>query len=338
MRRSSSTSRQIVYLALLGDLLVALTKGMAAALTGSAAMLSEAIHSLVDSANEALLLHGYRMAVRRPDSLHPLGYGRELYFWSFIVALMLFGLGAGVSLYEGVQHILTPRKIDRPYVNYIVLACAFAFESVSWHAAFRKLQATRGDVGYWDAVHKSKDPPSFMVLFEDSAALLGIIIAALGIFLSQRLALPVLDGVASVMIGLVLACAATILAIESKSLLIGEQASPVLISAAIALALEERGIVSANGAFTVHLSPDQIVVAMSVEFSEELRSLEIEHRVESIETRIRNAHPEIVALFIKPQTRQRFEQWKTMHYGYGAIYLLIVRLNLVLLQFVQFVG
>jgi cation diffusion facilitator family transporter len=303
----------------LGDLLITVTKGMAAASTGSAAMLSEAIHSLVDSANEALLLHGYRMAVRRPDSLHPLGYGRELYFWSFIVSLMLFGLGAGVSLYEGVQHILPPREIDHPYVNYIVLACAFVFESVSWLAAFRKLRATRGDLGYWEAIHKSKDPPSFMVLFEDSAALLGIIVAALGIFLSQKLALPVLDGVASVMIGLVLACVATILANESKSLLIGEQASPVLVSAAIALTLEEQGIVSANGALTVHLSPDQILVALSVEFSEELRSLEIERRVESIETRVRDAHPEIVALFIKPQTRQRFEQWKTMRYGRAEI-------------------
>ncbi|WP_158906049.1 cation diffusion facilitator family transporter [Burkholderia sp. L27(2015)] len=315
MTRSPFTSRQIVYLALAGDVLVTVTKGIAAALTGSAAMLSEAVHSLVDSANEALLLHGYRMAARRPDSLHPLGYGRELYFWSFIVALMLFGLGAGVSLYEGVQRILTPKEIDHPYVNYIVLACAFVFESVSWLAAFRKLRATRGGLGYWEAIHKSKDPPSFMVLFEDSAALLGIVIAALGIFLSQKLALPVLDGVASVMIGLVLACVATILANESKSLLIGEQASPVLVCAAMALALEEQGVVSANGALTVHLSPDQILVALSVEFSEELRSPEIERCVESIETRICNAHPEIVALFIKPQTRQRFEQWKATRYG-----------------------
>jgi divalent metal cation (Fe/Co/Zn/Cd) transporter len=183
---------------------------------------------------------------------------------------------------------------------------------------YPKLREPRGDLGYWEVIRKSKDPPSFMVLFEDCAALLGIIIVALGIFLSQTLALPVLNGVASVMIGLVLACVATILPNESKSLLSGEQASPVLVSAVIALALGEHGIVSANGALTVHLSPDQVLVAF-VEISEELRSLEIEHRVESIETRIRSAHPEIVALFIKPQTRLRFEQWKTMRYGRSEI-------------------
>ncbi len=315
MTRSCSTSKQIVYLALLGNLLVTVTKVVAAALTGSAAMLSEAIHSLVDSANEGLLLHGYRMAIRRPDSFHPLGYGRELYFWSFIVALLLFGLGAGVSLYEGVRHILVPSAIDHPYVNYIVLACAFLFEGMSWLAAFRKLRATRGNLSYWQAIHKSKDPPSFMVLFEDSAALLGIIIAALGIFLSQKLALPMLDGVASVMIGLVLASVATILAYESKSLLIGEPASPVLVSAVVALALQEPGVVSANGALTVHLSPDQILLALSVEFRDELRSPEIEQCVESIETSIRSRYPEIITLFIKPQTPERFEQWKKVRYG-----------------------
>jgi len=315
MTRSCTTSKQIVYLALLGNLLVTVTKVVAAALTGSAAMLSEAVHSLVDSANEGLLLHGYRTALRRPDSLHPLGYGRELYFWSFIVALLLFGLGAGVSLYQGVQHVLTPKVIDHPYVSYIVLACAFLFEGMSWLVAFRKLRATRGNLGYWQAIHGSKDPPSFMVLFEDSAALVGIIIAALGTFLSQQLALPMLDGVASILIGLVLAAVATILAYESKSLLIGEPASPVLVSAVVALALKEPGVVSANGAFTVHLSPDQILVALSVEFSDDLRSPELEYCVEAIETRIRDAHPEIITLFIKPQTPERFAQWKRLQYG-----------------------
>jgi cation diffusion facilitator family transporter len=278
-------------------------------------MLSEAVHSLVDSANEGLLLHGYRMAVRRPDSLHPLGYGRELYFWSFIVALMLFGLGAGVSLYEGIQHILTPREVDHPYVNYIVLASAFLFEGMSWLAAFRKLRATRGSLGYWQAIHKSKDPPSFMVLFEDSAALLGIVIAAVGIFLSQSLALPILDGVASVLIGLVLASVAAILASESKSLLIGEPASPELVSAAVALAQREPGVVNANGAFTVHLSPDQILLALSVEFRDELQSPAIESCVEAIETRIRGEYPEIISLFVKPQTQEVFQRWKKISYG-----------------------
>jgi cation diffusion facilitator family transporter len=315
MARSCSTSTRVVCLALLGNLLVTGTKLVAAVLTGSASMLSEAVHSLVDSANEGLLLYGYRMAVRGPDRLHPLGHGRELYFWSFIVALMLFGIGAGVSVYEGVQHILTPKEIDHPSVNYIVLAFAFLFEGISWLAAFRQLRATRGNLSYWQAIHTSKDPPSFMVLFEDSAALVGIALAALGTFLSQRLGLPILDGVASVMIGLILAIVASILASESKSLLIGEQASPELVSEVIALALDEPGVVSANGAFTVHLAPDQIFVVLSVEFSDELRAPEIEFCVEAIESRVRGEHPEIVALFIRPQTREKYYEWRKQRYG-----------------------
>jgi len=313
--RSCTTSKQIVYLALLGNMLVTAIKAIAAVLTGSAAMMSEAIHSLVDTANEGLLLLGYRMAARRPDYLHPLGYGRELYFWSFIVALLLFGLGAGVSIFQGILRILAPSAIDHPYVSYIVLACAFLFEGTSWLAALRKLRATRGSLGYWQTVHNSKDPPTFMVLFEDTAALIGIAIAALGIFLSQFLALPQIDGIASVTIGLVLATVAAILAYECKSLLIGEPASPILVSAAIDLAIKEAGVVSANGALTVHLSPDQVLLALSVEFGDELRAPQIERCVEAIENSIRRAYPQIVTLFIKPQTPEAFERWKKIRYG-----------------------
>ncbi|WP_445143342.1 cation diffusion facilitator family transporter [Dyella sp. Tek66A03] len=315
MARSCSTSKQIVYLALLGDLLVAGTKVTAAILSGSAAMVSEAIHSLVDSANEGLLLHGYKLALRRPDAIHPLGYGRELYFWSFIVALMLFGLGAGASLYHGVRHILEPTPIDHVLINYVVLACAFVFEGVSWVAAFRKLRSTRGDLTYWQAIHRSKDPPSFMVLFEDSAALAGNVIAALGIYLSEALNLPVLDGVASVLIGLILAIVAAILVRESKSLLIGERAAPSLVAAAVGLAQATPGVSKANGALTVHLSPDQILAALSIEFAEGLQSREVEQCVEAIEQRIRGVYPEIVTLFIKPQTNARFQEWRQEQFG-----------------------
>ncbi|WP_109126068.1 cation diffusion facilitator family transporter [Dyella sp. C11] len=320
MARSCSTSKNIVYLALLGDLLVASTKVIAAVVTGSAAMLSEAIHSLVDSTNEWLLLHGYKMALRRPDAIHPLGYGRELYFWSFIVALMLFGLGAGASLYHGVQHILEPAAIEHPVVNYVVLGCAFVFEGISWLAAFRKLRATRGELTYWQAIHRSKDPPSFMVLFEDSAALAGNVIAALGIYLSLALDLPVLDGVASVLIGLILAIVAGILARESKSLLIGERANPTLVTGILALAAATPGVSKANGALTVHLAPDQILAGLSVEFVKDLHADQIEACVQSIEQRIQNAHPEIVTLFIKPQTNERYQVWRAMHYGPADIH------------------
>lgn len=315
MARSCVTTKRIVYLALAGDVLIFGTKLAAAMMTGSSSMLSEAVHTLVDTANEALLLYGYRRAERPPDIVHPLGYGRELYFWSFIVALMLFGFGAGVALLQGWHHIVNPQPIENPAVNYIVLAFSFVFEAVSWAAAFRQLRATRGDLSYWQAVHRSKDPPSFMVLFEDSASLIGILVAALGIFLATTFNMPVLDGVASVIIGIVLAVVAAVLARESKSLLIGERASPVLVAAAVNLAMEHPGVLRANGAITVHLAPDQIVVALSIEFKETLLALEIEDCVAGIEHRIREMHPEIVVLFIKPQTAKNFEAWRSHRYG-----------------------
>ena len=274
MARSNASSKQIVFLALAGDLLVVCAKAVAALSTGSSAMLSEAVHSLVDSANEGLLLYAYKRANRRPDLIHPLGYGRELYFWSFIVALMLFGLGAGVSLYQGVQHILTPVLNFNPIVNYVVLACSFVFEGVSWCSAFRRLRATRGGLGYWEAIHRSKDPPSFMVLLEDSAALAGVVIAALGIYLSHKLTLPWLDGLASVLIAVLLALVAMILARETKSLLIGERASPAMISGAVDVARRTPGVVSANGAITVQLAPNQILAALSIEFDDHLNAVE----------------------------------------------------------------
>ena len=177
---SQNSSKTVIYAALAGNLLVAATKFVAAAISGSSSMLSEGVHSLVDTFNEVLLLYGLRRSRRMPDPVHPLGYGRELYFWSFIVAVLLFALGAGVSIYEGVQHMLKPAPIHNPTVNYVVLALSLVFEGASWGVALRAFRAAKGDLSYWQAVRRSKDPPSFMVLFEDSAALIGIAIAALG--------------------------------------------------------------------------------------------------------------------------------------------------------------
>src|SRR5262245_36595125 len=188
MKTRSSSARQAtrksVYAALAGNLLVAATKGIAAAISGSSSMLSEAVHSVVDSGNEVLLLYGQKRAQRPPDAEHPLGYGRELYFWSFVVALLIFALGAGVSIYEGVMHILHPEPIRSPMINYIVLALAFVFEGGSWLVAFRQFRAAEGGHELFEAFRRSKDPPSFMVLFEDSAALLGIVFAAMGTFVA----------------------------------------------------------------------------------------------------------------------------------------------------------
>jgi cation diffusion facilitator family transporter len=304
---ANASSKKVVYAALAGNLLVAATKLAAALFTGSASMLSEAVHSFVDTGNGALLLYGYRRSARRPDPRHPLGYGRELYFWSFIVALLLFALGAGVSIYQGVMHVRHGAPIENVEANYVVLALSALFEGGSWWVALRSFRQAKGEFGWWEAVRKSKDPPSFMVLFEDTAALIGIAIAAVGIAAADRLQMPVLDGVASILIGLVLGVTATILARESKELLIGERAGGRTDASIIALARTQPGVEGANGAFTLHLAPDQIVVALSLEFADALCTPQIEASVVALEKRIREKHPEVVSLFVKPQTRRTFE-------------------------------
>lgn len=302
LSRGKSPQCFVVYAALGSNVAIAIVKVIAAAVTGSAAMFSEAVHSVVDCGNECLLLYGYHRAARRPDAVHPFGYGRELYFWSFIVALLLFGLGAGVSIYQGTAHVLAPRPIESAIVSYVVLGLSFVFEGCSWAVAWRAVSRARGGLGFWTAFHRSKNPPTFMVLFEDSAALLGILIAIIGIFGATRLDLPILDGVASILIGLVLGGTSILLAIESKSLLIGERATPALTEAICAIAEREPGVVHANSALTAQLSPDQAVVALSIEFERDLRTEQIEKCVASIESAVRSAHPEVVALFVKPET------------------------------------
>jgi cation diffusion facilitator family transporter len=301
------TSRTAVYAALVGNVLVAVTKAVAAVWTGSSAMWSEAVHSFVDSGNEVLLLYGIRRARRRADAEHPVGYGRELYFWSFVVALLIFSLGAGVSLYEGVIHVRHPEPINDVHVSYLVLGLAFLFESGSWIVSLRQFNQARGSQGFVEAFRRSKDPPSFLVLFEDSAALIGILIAAAGTFVATEWEIPAADGVASILIGLLLAGVAVILARESKSLLIGERADRRLGDSILRIAAETPGVVRANGVLTVQLAPDQIVAALSLEFGDELRTTAIEQAVVALERQVRLRHPEVTSLFVKPQSASTYE-------------------------------
>jgi cation diffusion facilitator family transporter len=303
---ATASSKMVIYAALLGNLLVALTKFGAAWWTGSSAMLSEGLHSLVDTSNQLLLLYGIHRAELPPDEKRPLGYGRELYFWSFIVALLMFALGAGAAFYEGVNHILEPARIVDPVVNYVVLALSFAFEFVTWLVALKHFRASKGRMGYYEAVRRSKDPTSFMVLFEDSAALAGLVIAFAGTLAAERLGMPVLDGVAAIGIGLVLGVTAIILARESKELLIGEPASPRVNESIMRLAAQAPGIERANGLFTTHLGPNAIVASLSVEFCDDMTAPEIEKAVVALERQIKAAHPEVTALFIKPQTTSTY--------------------------------
>lgn len=299
---ASHKSKLVVYAAAAGNALVAITKFVAASYTGSSAMLSEAVHSVADTGNQVLLLYGMRRAEQPPDELHPLGYGRELYFWSFIVALIMFTLGAGVALYEGVQHIRHPAEVSDPYINYIVLAAAFVFEGVSWYIALREFRKAKGDLGYFEAMRRSKDPVGFTVLFEDSAAMLGLVFAFIGTFLAEHLAMPVLDGVASIAIGLLLGLTALMLARESKGLLIGEPAARRVRESILAILRKSSGIERGHVVFTVHMAPDEIVVALSLEFHDNLTAPEIENATNALERAIHAAHQEVIAIFVKPQT------------------------------------
>jgi len=311
------TSRQVVYAALAGNLLVAATKTVAALWTGSSAMMSEALHSFVDSVNEVLLLYGQHRASRRPDAEHPLGHGRELYFWSFIVALLIFAIGSGVSLYQGIAQIREPEPIHNPWVNYVVLAFALVFEGGSWAISLKQFRSTtaRGRLSFYEAFRRSKDPPSYMVLFEDSAALLGILIAAAGTFAAAHFRKPEFDGAASVLIGLVLGAIAMLLARESKSLLIGESASGELTRSVMQIAAENPAVHRVNGMLTAQLAPDQILVALSLEFADHLRVPELEERVIEIEDSIRAQHSEITAVFVKPQTPKTFSDARRDRFG-----------------------
>lgn len=312
---TTPSPRAVLYAALAANCLVAITKIAAAVWTGSSAMTSEAVHSVVDTLNEILLLYGVRRADRRPDPDHPLGYGRELYFWSFIVALLVFALGAIAAIFEGVGHILNPEPVQDRFIIYGVLAVAFLFDGASWLVALQRFRRTKRDLGFYDAVRRSKDPPSFIVLLEDSVALLGIMVAAAGTSAAAAFDEPILDGIASIVIGLLLAATALLIARESKSLLIGERADQDLSQSILGIVAAETGVAGANGLLSVQLAPDQVLVALSVEFDDEMRSGEIEDQVADMEQKIRAAHPEVVALFVKPQTAKGFATARRARFG-----------------------
>ncbi|HEV2539752.1 MAG TPA: cation diffusion facilitator family transporter [Frateuria sp.] len=304
---ASSNPRRVVYAALAGNLAIAVAKFVAAGFSGSSAMLSEGVHSLVDTANELLLLYGMHRAAKPPDAIHPFGHGRELYFWSFIVALLVFALGAGVSLFEGVGHLRRPDPMSDPLINYLVLGVSMLFEGGSWYVALREFRAVKGAMGYFEAFRKSKDPSTFTVLLEDSAALIGLLIAFAGVACAQALGMPRLDGAASIGIAVVLAVAAGLLARESKGLLIGEPAHPKLRESLLGIAAADPGVGHVNGVLTVQMGPHTVVAALSAEFEDRLTTPQIEECINRIEQAIKSRHAEVTSLFIKPQTT---ETWR----------------------------
>jgi cation diffusion facilitator family transporter len=298
---SVSSSKTTIYAALAGNLLVATTKFVAAGWTGSSAMLSEGVHSLVDTVNQALMLYGIHRASRPADEQHPLGHGRELYFWSFVVALLIFALGAGISIYEGLLHIWHPSPIGNYAVSYIVLGLSFLFEGTSWGVAVRAFQKQRGSLGFIEAATRSRDPTSFLVLFEDSAALIGITIAFVGTFLVQKTGVQEFDGIASVGIGLILALTSLFLAREAKGLLIGEPAREPTRRSIIEIARKIPGVSNVGRLITVHLAPHQIVATLDIEFTDDLLASEIEEIAGALEDEIKKENPDVTMLFVNPK-------------------------------------
>ena len=295
-----TTSTRTLVVALLANLGIAVSKFVAAAITGSSAMLTEGVHSVVDSTNQLLLMWGRHAAKRPPDRLHPFGYGRELYFWSFVVAVLVFSLGAGVSVYEGILHIRHPEPAVSAVIAYIVLLVAFLLEGWSTIEAFRDFRKAKGELGWFQALRQSKDPPAFIVLLENGAAMAGIIAAAVGLMISQLTGNPFYDGAASVVIGIILGLTAMLLAYESKGLLIGEAADPVLVEELRSLAGGCRGVVGVGHVLTLHSSPDQITVMMNVDFRDDMLAGEVERIVCHVEEEARRRWPAVRRLFVRP--------------------------------------
>lgn len=298
---AGSGSKKVIYAALVGNGLIAVTKYAAAAYTGSSAMFSEAIHSTVDSGNQVLLLLGMKRAKRPPDARHPFGYGPEIYFWAFVVAILIFSLGAGISIYEGIQKLLHPHPMTNPTINYIVLGLAMIFEAGAWWVAYKEFQNTKGKRGYLDAIRVSKDPSVFTVLLEDTAAMLGLIVAFVGIAAGQMLGIAELDGLASIVIGLILAATAVLLAVETKGLLIGEGADPDLVTAVRGLVMTSPNVAGINEALTMHLGPREVLLTLSLDFANSLSAGDVERSVSELEVQIKRAHPEIRRVFIEAQ-------------------------------------
>jgi cation diffusion facilitator family transporter len=294
-------SRTAIFAAIAGNLAIAATKLTAAFFTGSSAMLSEGIHSLVDTGNGGLLLLGLRKSQRPADATHPFGHGKELYFWSLVVAIVIFALGGGMSVYEGVTH-LSHAQLHDPTWNYVVLGFAIVFESLSFYFAYQAFRKEMSGQGVFKTIRASKDPTTFTVLFEDTAALLGLVVAFLGIFLGHQLNNPYLDGVASIVIGVILAVVAGFLAFESKGLLIGEGVDPRVLASIRLIAGADPAVEEVRKSLTMHFSPNDVLLTLDIRFKKQLTAEKIAAAVDRLEKKIRDQHPEIKHIFIEAKS------------------------------------
>ena len=301
----ATSSRKVIYIALAGNCLIAMTKFVATFMTGSSAMLSEAIHSVADTGNEILLLYGLRRAKMPADKEFPFGHGKEIYFWSFVVAILLFAGGAGLSLYKGIDQLISPVPVRHSYVNYTVIGLALVFEGTSWYFALKAFDRSKGSWGYIQAILRSKDPSIFIVLLEDSAALIGLFVAFIGILFSHITGSTVYDASASVIIGLILAATAFLLASETKGLLIGESANNEVVQRIREIACSNKKIKQVNEVLTMHMGPEFILVNISVDFVDPILATDVETTVAGLDMAIKQAYPQVQRIFIEVET------WRT---------------------------
>jgi cation diffusion facilitator family transporter len=293
----ASESRIAIFAAIIGNIAIALTKFIAAYFSGSSAMLSEGIHSLVDTGNGGLLLLGLHKSRKPPDFTHPFGHGKELYFWSLIVAITIFALGGGMSIYQGITHLTHPKPLSDPFWNYVVLVSAFVFESISWMFGWKAFRKVKGNDRILEAIHKSKDPSTFMVVFEDSGALLGLVIAFCGVFLGQQLDNPSLDGAASIVIGLMLGSMSLFLAYESKGLLIGEGVDGKTLRRLRAIVAQDAAVEHVSRILTMYFGPREVMLVLDLKFRNELTARDIRRAVARLHDSVQKEYPEITRVF-----------------------------------------
>ncbi len=298
----AAESTKVIYAAIAANLAIAVTKFLAAAFTGSSAMLSEGVHSLVDTGNGGLMLLGVRRSEKAADANHPFGYGKELYFWTLIVAIVIFALGGGVSIYEGILHLRHPVRMEHALWNYVVLGLALAFESYSFRVAFLAFRREKGAHNIWRSIQRSKDPTTYTVLFEDSAAILGLIVALAAVFSAHQLNAIYLDATASVVIGVILAVVAILLAYESKGLLVGEAVDPETLESIKRVAEADPRVEQVKNALTMYFGPRTILLAMDLQFRKDLSAAEVEESIDHMEEIITGQYPDIKHIFVESES------------------------------------
>ena len=294
-------SNKSIYSALIANLLIAITKFIAGSFSNSSAMIAEGVHSLADTINQVLILFGIKQSKKPADAIRPFGYGKELYFWSFIVSIIIFGLGGGVSIYEGYKHILKPEIIGDPTWNYMVLGICFFFEGSSLLIAAKEFNKVRNHQTWWMAIKRSKDPAAFLVLFEDGAAVLGLIIVAICVYANHQFNLPWLDGVASLLVGLLLVGVSFILARESRSLLMGEGIAPATQQKISTLIQQDPAVLKTLHILSTYQSPEEVLLMLIIAFKPHLETIQINEAIVRIRETVKHEFTFVSFILIQPE-------------------------------------